>query len=126
VRARTKPVIPVYYDYLNDEEAGTTAIKADGSTKIVTVKTSEWFETHETIKDGGASPKAPKATDSAAPVKRARRTKAQKEADDRAAAAAKSIASNGHPVAPHAVPVAEAESESAPDLEPEMAGSAAE
>jgi hypothetical protein len=78
-------VVPVYYDYLNDEEAGTTAIKADGSTKIVTVKTSEWFETHETIKDGGASPKEPKTADSAAPaVKRTRRTSEQIAADDAA------------------------------------------
>ena len=117
MRARTKPVVPVYYDFLNDDEAGTTAIKADGASKIVIVNTAEWFETHEVIADGSApSPKAhPASTPPAERTKRPRRTKAQKSADDAAEAAAKSSAK---PTNGHADPV-EALLAAAPSVTPE-------
>ena len=95
-RARTKPVVPIYYEFLSDEEAGTTAIKADGTSKIVTVKTEEWFETHEIVNDGERHHIAkPVAAEPVRP-RRPRRTKAQKAADDAALAVAKEIARNGN------------------------------
>ena len=98
MRARTKPVVPIYYDFLTDEEAGTTSIKADGTNKIVTVKTTEWFETHEVIKDGERSKPAVSAASPAKPRK-PRAGKAEMEsrrAAEAIAAAAKAAKSNGH------------------------------